>query len=205
MRDRFRQGKTLETMIPTEEIVTSVPGPEVSNSLVGESAEISKVEKLGPKKYTTTATATPRVLVVFCGDPRFQGPIRLFLEEELGLKEGQYLPFVIRGGPASFTVSDFLPKEAKYVTEGATNYVHQFKSIDRVVLINHEDCGKYKLLQKAAPFFYMGMRSVLDRQVEDLTSVAKKLVAMFPRHLEVDKYMAKFANSERTEVIFEKQ
>ncbi len=112
------------------------------------------MEETTRKTYTTTATAAPSVLVVCCGDPRFQGPIRQFLEKELGIKEGDYLPLIVRGGVASFTVSDFLPKEAKYVTEGATNYIQQFSSIGRVILINHEDCGKYKLLQKVAPFFF---------------------------------------------------
>ena len=162
------------------------------------------VEVRGPKAYQTTATATPRVLAIFCGDPRFQGPIRQFLEREIGVKEGQYLPFVIRGGAASFTVGNFFPKETRYVTEGAVNYVNQFSSIDRVILINHEDCGKYKLLQKAAPFFFTAVKNMVDRQRLDLASVAQHLLGVFPRHLVIEQYFAKFADSNRTSVVFEK-
>lgn len=162
------------------------------------------IEKKEPKTYDTTPTATPRVLVVYCGDPRFQRPIREFLEQDLGIKEGEYLPFVIRGGVASFTVSGFLPKEAKYVTEGAVNYVKQFASIDRVILINHEDCGKYKLLQKTSPFFFTAVKNMVERQRTDLPSVANTLSGIFPRQLVIEKYFAKFANSNRTKVAFEK-
>jgi hypothetical protein len=158
-----------------------------------------------PKTYRTIAVAAPRVLVVFCGDPRFQGPVRQFLDNELGLKEGEYLPFVIRGGVASFTVMNFFSKEGKYVTEGAVNYIKQFGSIDKVILINHEDCGKYKLLQKSAPFFFEGVKDMRLRQRSDLLGVAQQLLALMPRHLEIEKYYASFSNSSKTEVVFEKQ
>ena len=165
--------------------------------------QTEEVSKL--KSYKTIPVATPRALVVFCGDPRFQGPIHQFLQEELGLKDGEYLPFVIRGGVASLTLQGFLPKEAKYATEGAIAYLKQFTSIGKVILINHEDCGKYKILQKVAPFFFQASQHVTDRQRADLVLVATMLGGLSPRHVVFERYFAKFADSNKSEVVFEKQ
>ncbi len=158
----------------------------------------------GPKTYDIMATAAPTALVVHCGDPRFQAPIALFLKSELGLVPGEYIPLIVRGGVASLNLAEILPKEAKYPRETAKAYLETFGSMRRVVLINHEDCGKYKGLQKAMSFLFTSVEGIANRQVGDLHKVAEIILGFSPRHVEVEKYMAKFANSEHTKVKFEK-
>ena len=157
------------------------------------------------RTYAITANTAPRVLVVFCGDPRFQSPVRQFLEKELGFKEGEYLPLVIRGGVASMLLSGFLPKEAKYVNGGIGDYLRQFESIERVILINHEDCGKYKILQRTAPFLITAGQSLTEKSKSDLALVKHLFGTISPRQVQIDTYFAKFANPNHTEVVFEKQ
>jgi len=47
---------------------------------------------MASKTYPALPHPEPEAIVVFCGDPRFQSAIRSFIEDELGLHEGEYLP-----------------------------------------------------------------------------------------------------------------
>lgn len=157
----------------------------------------------GPKKYPTIATASPVALVVYCGDPRFQEPIERFLVEELGLQKGNYVPLVVGGGVASLSVVE-LPKDVKYMRDAITFYLEHFGTISRVILVSHEDCGKYKAMQKALPLLTAFVKNLSERQLADLRSVTEALLKFAPRHVEVERYYARFANSEHTQVVFEK-
>jgi hypothetical protein len=54
------------------------------------------------------------------------------------------------------------------------------------------------------PSFIRKLDELVDRQKVDLAKVAQMVAGFAGRHVEVDKYFAKFANSERTQVVFEK-
>jgi hypothetical protein len=154
--------------------------------------------------YPIQSTAAPKALVVHCGDPRFQEPIARFLAEELGLKPGKYVPLVVGGGVASLMVGDMLPKEAKSLREGIAFYVSHFASIERIILINHEDCGKYRALERALPLFLHLCGGIMtDRQKTDLRKAVEGLTAQ--HLLSVEPYFAAFTNPEHTLVHFEKQ
>jgi hypothetical protein len=154
--------------------------------------------------YAISPIATPRALAVYCGDPRFQEPIAKFLAGELGLAAGDYVPLVVAGGVASLMAGDLLPKEAKFVSEAIAMYLGLFASLDRVVLINHEDCGKYKTLARALPLFLRQREHTLaDRQKQDLQHSAAALTA--DHGIAVESYYAAFSNPSRTLVRFEKQ
>lgn len=173
-----------------------------------ETAQASKApvpEKQNSEKvYAIEPTAKPTALVVHCGDPRFQGPISRFLEESLGLKDGDYVPLVVGGGVASLTVGDMLPKEAKYLREAVGFYLGHFNEISRVILVNHEDCGKYKALAKTMPLFLQWAAGKMsERQKADLVKVA---VALATQHrVTIETYFAAFTDETRTNVRFEKQ
>ncbi len=159
---------------------------------------------LASAAYSIQPVAAPRALAVHCGDPRFQEPIAKFLAGELGLQSGQYVPLVVAGGVASLMAGDMLPKEAKFVREAVALYLDLFATLDRVILINHEDCGKYRALERTLPF-YLGARgqTLIDRQRLDLQQAVAALTA---RHgIAVESYYAAFSNPSHTLVHFEKQ
>jgi hypothetical protein len=155
----------------------------------------------GPRLYPIRPTGTPKAFVIHCGDPRFQEPIARFLREELGLQPGDCLPLVVGGGVASLLVADALPKEAKFIREAIAFYLGLFPSIQRLVLINHEDCGKYRALARALPLFLHRFGGLMtERQLADLKQAGEQLAA---RHrMAVASYFAAFANPEHTLVRF---
>src|SRR5579859_1148629 len=106
-----------------------------------------------PATYAIQPVASPKALVIFCGDPRFQLPVKQFLEKDLGLKEGDFMPIVAAGGPASLSIGDVRPKEAKYLRESIAFYLDHFNEVHRVIVINHEDCAKYRDLENVLPLF----------------------------------------------------
>lgn len=153
--------------------------------------------------YAIEPEARPKVLAVHCGDPRFQGPISKFLGS-LGFKDGDYVPLVVGGGVASLTVGDMLPKEAKYLRESIGFYLDHFNEINRIILVNHEDCGKYKALAKSLPFFLQWTAGKMsERQKSDLTKVATALLTQ--HRVTIETYFATFTDQTHTSVRFEKQ
>ena len=158
----------------------------------------------GPRTYPVPTSVAPTALVVFCADPRFHDATERFVDEELGLHRHAYLPLEIPGGVASLTLTE-LPKEAKYVREAITFYLDHFQSINKVVLINHEDCRKYKALQEQLPRMTAFVRNLAERQHLDLVKVAELVLGLVSRHVTVERYYARFANAERTQITFDKK
>lgn len=177
-------------------------GHSTSSINIADEAILNATE---PRSYQIQPTVEPHTLVVHCGDPRFQEPIRRFLTEELGLKSVDYVPLVVGGGVAPLTEPFTIPKDAKYVREQMQFYAEHFGSIQRVVLINHEDCGKYKAMTKALPTMLSFVKNIPERQRQDLIKVGLDVTGFMPRRLEVEKYYARFANKERTQIVFDKQ
>jgi len=153
--------------------------------------------------YPIQPVASPTTLSVFCADPRFDGPTRQFLHEELKIPDGGFVPMQIAGGAASFSLLE-LPKELKYVREAVRFYLGLFRSITRVIVISHEDCGKYRALQQALPHLLSLVPTMTDRQRADLQKASDAILALAPRQLTIERYYARFANPEHTQVRFEK-
>jgi len=155
--------------------------------------------------FSVLPAAAPEVLAIFCGDPRIQSPVNEFLHQTLGLTDGMYVPVTIPGGVASFTEASALPKEFKYVKEAVDFYIARFPSIQRIVLINHEDCAKYQALrEKIGPFFRLA-HDLTQRHVDDLAIVEKLLSAVLSRPVSIERYYARFANPEHTKLVFEER
>lgn len=156
-----------------------------------------------PKTYPASPHPEPEAIVVFCGDPRFQGAINSFIAEELHLKPGEYLPFSVPGGIASLSEPFARPKDFKVLREGLEFYLTRLRTIRKVILINHEDCKKYQdLCQTLGPMFSV-MGSISERQRADLLKVTQVVSKIIGENLEIKRYYAKFANPEHTQVTFE--
>ena len=97
--------------------------------------------------YTSTCrlqeTPSP-VLVIHCSDHRFQLGLRQFLDEGLGLA-GNYDVMIVPGGPQALLPMWFLPKFS-WVTRKWLRFLVRAHSLNRVVLIAHQDCGWCKFL-----------------------------------------------------------
>lgn len=156
------------------------------------------------KTYPAHVNIAPKAIAIYCVDPRFLTAIEQFIEEELNLSRSEYVPFALGGGVASLAEPFMFPKDAKYVREQLQFYADHFASIDRVVLINHEDCGKYAAMTKAAPIMLSLVRNIVERQQKDLAKVSNFILGFLPRKFSVEQYYAKFTDSKRTEIIFEK-
>src|SRR5260221_5730132 len=88
-----------------------------------------------------------QAIVVHCSDPRFQLAFREFIRDDLHLKDGEYIPFVMSGGVATLSEPLKLPKEFEFMKKRIRFFLNRFESINRIVLINHEDCRHYEALK----------------------------------------------------------
>jgi carbonic anhydrase len=158
---------------------------------------------MAQKTYPALPNAEPTTLIIHCGDPRFQQAFARFPEEELGLRPGEWVALVPPGGIASFTEPLAFPKEFKVLKDAVAFYAEHFASIHTIVIVNHEDCGKYKAMQKIVPLFLGASNDLLGRQRNDLPKVAQTILGFLGRPVKVKQYMAKFANPEHTQVAIE--
>ena len=155
------------------------------------------------KTYPAFPHPEPKAIIIFCGDPRFLVATNSFITEELGFKEGEYLPLSLPGGISSLSEPFALPKDFKVLKEGLQFYLEHMASITEVILINHEDCRKYhSLVEKLGPLNKL-RGAMAERQYDDLKKVGVLASSLVARNITVRRYYAKFANDEHTEVVFE--
>ena len=156
--------------------------------------------------YRADHDAKPEAIIVYCSDPRFQTAFDQFIQNELGLAKGQFMPLIIGGGAGVLGHPEQLPKEFKFLKERFELYRDVFPSLRRVVLINHEDCRYYTFL-KGKLFGFLGSRFVIDPEHarDDLGLVSKAFKHLLP-HLgfAVEFYYAKFADPEQHQIVIEK-
>jgi len=108
------------------------------------------------------------VLVIHCGDYRFQTAFQEFLNEGLALA-GDYDLLVIPGGPLSLTLLDYLPKFSWTSWKWLRFFIERH-GIRRVVLIQHQDCAWYKTMPL---HLHAPSAELRDRQEQDLSRVTR--------------------------------
>lgn len=123
------------------------------------------------------------VLVIHCGDYRFQAAFQEFLNRSLNL-DGKYDLMVIPGGPLSLTLVEYLPKFSWASWKWLRFFTEQH-NIRKLVLIQHQDCGFYKTL----PHHLHSSREPRERQEQDLRRVRDAMKKDFPQ-LTVEAYYA---------------
>ena len=161
-------------------------------------------EKSDQKTYESV-NREPVAIVVHCSDPRFQKALGEFTRNELGLKDGEYIPFVISGGVASLSEPLKLPKEFKFMKDRIELFLGLFDSIKRIVLINHEDCRHYDAMKDLlGGLFLRHAPTMTERQQRDLLGVARTLMGLFRPNLNLEMYYARFADPDRRQIVFER-
>jgi len=156
--------------------------------------------------YEALPQAHPEAVVVYCGDPRFQTAFEPFIEKELGLRKGQYIPVVVGGGAGVLANPERMPKEFKFMKDRFELIHRAFPSVQRAVLINHEDCIYYRLLAEKIPGFLADdASSIRHRPGEDMDLIA----GIFDRYLcrfgfKPEFYYARFIAADHSKVTFDR-
>ncbi len=153
--------------------------------------------------YEALPQVHPEAVVVYCGDPRLQTAFVPFIENELGLAKGQYIPVVVGGGAGVLANPERRPKEFKFLRDRFELFHRHFASLRRLVLINHEDCLYYRTLAQAAPGL-SGPDSP-HRPRDDLPPIARTVHRLLG-HLgwDLELYYARFAAADRSQVAFDR-
>ena len=156
--------------------------------------------------YEAMPDAAPQAIVVYCSTPRFQMAFDQFIEKELGLAKGQFIPLVIAGGAGVLAHPERLPKEFKFMRDRFELFRKNYPSIRRIVLINHEDCAYYRMLTEKIPAF---LRRHADSEHHAARDDLGPIAAIFTRllaHLgvQVELYYARFADADHTQVTFDR-
>ena len=147
----------------------------------------------------------PEAIVVHCSDPRFQKAFKEFITNELKLPEGSYVPLVISGGVGSLSQPLSLPKEFKFMKERIEQFLKRFDSIQRIILINHEDCRHYEVIKSMIGNLLLNrVRDMMERQKIDLKQVSRTLLGLLGARIEVQMYYARFIDSDQKKIVFEK-
>ncbi|MCX5643910.1 MAG: hypothetical protein NTZ17_04380 [Phycisphaerae bacterium] len=156
--------------------------------------------------YEARPKAHPEAVVVYCGDPRLQTAFEPFIEKELGLHKGQFIPLVVGGGAGVLANPERLPKEFKFMKDRFELIHRAFPSVKRAVLINHEDCIYYRLLAEKIPGFLTDPASKLrDRPGEDLDRIAGVFDRLLSHlGLRAELYYGKFTDADHTKVAFDR-
>jgi hypothetical protein len=150
-------------------------------------------------------TVHPEAAVVYCGDPRLQTAFVPFIENELGLAKGQYIPTVVGGGAGALAYPQRLPKEFKFMKDRLELIHRAFPSVKRAVLINHEDCIYYRLLAQKIPGFLTDPAKLRDRPHEDMDRIADVFDRLLSHlGLKPELYYGKFSDAEHTRMIFDR-
>jgi hypothetical protein len=149
--------------------------------------------------------AAPEAIVVHCSDPRFQRAFAEFIQGELKLRSGSYIPLVISGGVGSLAEPLKLPKEFRFMKERLRMFLERFESIHRLILINHEDCRHYEWLQNyIGKLFLQRFHNLAERQQADLKKAAQLVLGLTSLKLDLELYYAKVADTRKSKVVFEK-
>jgi hypothetical protein len=155
--------------------------------------------------YEAMPTVHPEAAVIYCGDPRLQTAFVPFIEKELGLAKGRYIPTVVGGGAGALAYPQKLPKEFKFMRDRLELIHRAFPSVTRAILINHEDCIYYRFLAAKVPGFLTGSASIRDRPGEDMNLIAEVFDRLLSHlGLTPELYYGRFVAADHSQMAFDR-
>jgi len=137
----------------------------------------------------------PTTLKICCSDPRFRIAFCQFVRDELMLRQGEFVPINVAGGPASLAHQKTKKADFNFVFNQIIFFLKHFGSIEKIILISHEDCGFYRTIKNH--------QDEEDKEKKDLPR-AKNILNLLLPHIAVEAYYASFADARQEEIIFEK-
>ena len=72
--------------------------------------------------YEAMPEVAPQAVVVYCSAPRFQVAFDQFIEKELGLAKGEFIPLVIAGGAACWPTRKGCPRNSSSCGSGSSSF-----------------------------------------------------------------------------------
>jgi carbonic anhydrase len=141
-------------------------------------------------KYKASGSK-PKTIIIHCSDPRFEIAFYGFITEELKLSQGEFIPIVVGGGPATFAHQKTKCNDFNYLLSQILFFLEHFTLIERMVVINHQDCGYYKTITGCQ-----------GQEKNDIPKIVETLEVLLP-HIKIESYYASFSEETCVEIIFE--
>jgi hypothetical protein len=153
--------------------------------------------------YHAATNPAPRAVAVYCSDPRFHAAFEQFIENELGLPKGEYIPLVVAGGAHACSNPLRLPKEFKFMKDRLQLYKDRFASINRIILIGHEDCKYFDSVKnRILGFMGVGVTDMIEHHKTSLSLLPETVARVIPG-VKIESYYAKFCDPAHSQIIFD--
>ena len=128
-----------------------------------------------------------KAMVVSCIDPRFQSKVFNYLKKrKLG---GKYSSFTIAGAAVGVTNKNFKKWHKTFIENLSTSI--QLHKINRLIVINHKDCGAAKLVNGKNQFNEVNENKIHEESFKILKKILNK---KFPK-LYLEFYLMDLKNS----------
>jgi carbonic anhydrase len=146
--------------------------------------------------YKAIKDPKPKAIIIRCSDPRFRIAFRDFAVEELGLNQGEFVPINVAGGPAALAHYKTKVCDFNYLMHQIVFFIKNFESIQKIIIIGHQDCGYYKTI--------INHPDMEDKEKKDLPRAARIISKIKFRDIKIESYYARFTDENHAEIIFEK-
>ena len=128
-----------------------------------------------------------KAMVLSCIDPRFQSKVFNYLQKrKLG---GKYSSFTIAGAAVGVTNKNFKKWHKTFIENLSTSV--QLHKINRLIVINHKDCGAAKLVNGKNQFNEVNENKIHEESFKILKKILNK---KFPK-LYLEFYLMDLKNS----------
>lgn len=126
-------------------------------------------------KVNVPREANPKVVVVYCVDPRFQEAFNFLIKEKLGLIWGKFVPLTIEGGASILARPESYEQEFSSLLDRICFCLEHFSSIEQIALVNHEDCNRTKATKEISIEDLQNATANLNSQLSWPSSIEIKL------------------------------
>tara|TARA_B100000902_G_C26935294_1_gene728313 strand:+ start:70 stop:489 length:420 start_codon:yes stop_codon:yes gene_type:complete len=111
-----------------------------------------------------------KAMVLSCIDPRFQSKVFYYLKKrKLG---GKYSSFTIAGAAVGITNKNFKKWNKTFIENLSTSI--QLHKINRLIVINHKDCGAAKLVNGKNQFNEVNENKIHEESFKKLKKILNK-------------------------------
>ena len=111
-----------------------------------------------------------KAMVLSCIDPRFQSKVFNYLQKrKLG---GKYSSFTIAGAAVGVTNKNFKKWHKTFIENLSTSI--QLHKINRLIVINHKDCGAAKLVNGKNQFNEVNENKIHEESFKKLKKILNK-------------------------------
>ena len=111
-----------------------------------------------------------KAMVLSCIDPRFQSKVFNYLKKrKLG---GKYSSFTIAGAAVGVTNKNFKKWHKTFIENLSTSV--QLHKINRLIVINHKDCGAAKLVNGKNQFNEVNENKIHEESFKKLKKILNK-------------------------------